>query len=80
MAGTYGLKAERYQVAFDVGGELFAQARAAGVDRVVTDLTDSETCRWWIEAHCHIPSIHPVELLAAALGLPDLRPVGAARP
>lgn len=77
VAGTYGLKAERYQVAFDVGGELFAQARAAGVDRVVTD---SETCRWWIEAHAHIPSIHPVELLAAALGLPDLRPVGAVRP
>ena len=51
--------------------------RAADVDRVVTD---SETCRWWIEAHAHVPSIHPVELLAAALGLPDLRPVGAARP
>jgi glycerol-3-phosphate dehydrogenase subunit C len=76
VAGTYGLKTERYQVAVDVGAELFSQARAAQVDRVATD---SETCRWWIEAHSHIPSIHPVELLAAALGLPDLRPSGGAR-
>jgi glycerol-3-phosphate dehydrogenase subunit C len=77
VAGTYGLKAERYQVAADVGAELFIQARTAQVDRVVTD---SETCRWWIEAHSHIPSVHPVELLAAALGLPDLRPAGVVRP
>jgi glycerol-3-phosphate dehydrogenase subunit C len=71
VAGTYGLKSERYQVAFQVGTELFQQARTSGVDRVVTD---SETCRWWIESHSGLPSIHPVELLAAALGLPDLRP------
>jgi glycerol-3-phosphate dehydrogenase subunit C len=71
VAGTYGLKSERYQVAVQVGTELFAQARTTGVDRVVTD---SETCRWWIESHSGLPSIHPVELLAAALGLPDLRP------
>jgi glycerol-3-phosphate dehydrogenase subunit C len=73
VAGTYGFKAERYPVAVDVGAELFEQARAADVDRVVTD---SETCRWWIESHSHIPAVHPVELLAAALGLPDLRPHG----
>jgi glycerol-3-phosphate dehydrogenase subunit C len=76
VAGTYGLKSERYRVATDVGGELFTQARAAGVERVVTD---SETCRWWIEEHSHIPAVHPVELLAAALGLPDLRPTGISR-
>jgi glycerol-3-phosphate dehydrogenase subunit C len=73
VAGTYGFKAERYPVAVAVGAELFEQARAADVDRVVTD---SETCRWWIESHSHIPAVHPVELLAAALGLPDLRPHG----
>jgi len=77
VAGTYGLKSERYQVAVEVGRELFVQARTAGVDRVVTD---SETCRWWIEGHSGIPSIHPVELLAAALGLPDLRRYGMSRP
>ncbi|HMK08188.1 MAG TPA: anaerobic glycerol-3-phosphate dehydrogenase subunit C, partial [Anaerolineales bacterium] len=71
VAGTYGLKSERYDVARQVGAGLFAQASAAGVDRIVTD---SETCRWWIEEHTGIPAIHPVEVLSAALGLPDLRP------
>jgi glycerol-3-phosphate dehydrogenase subunit C len=71
VAGTYGLKSEYYDVASRVGRSLFDQARAEKVDRVVTD---SETCRWWIEAHTDVPAVHPVELLAAALGLPDLRP------
>jgi glycerol-3-phosphate dehydrogenase subunit C len=74
VAGTYGLKSERYQVATDVGRELFAQALATPFDRVVTD---SETCRWWIEAQTHLRSLHPVELVAAALGVPDLRPTEA---
>ena len=73
VAGTYGLKSERYRVAADVGAELFAQARRTQVDRVVTD---SETCRWWVEQHTGIATCHPVELLAAALGLPDCRPAG----
>jgi glycerol-3-phosphate dehydrogenase subunit C len=71
VAGTYGLKSERYETAVDVGRSLFLQAQASPVDRVVTD---SETCRWWIERHSGIPSVHPVEMLASALGLPDLRP------
>jgi glycerol-3-phosphate dehydrogenase subunit C len=76
VAGTYGLKSEYYEVASRIGRSLFDQARAEKVDRVVTD---SETCRWWIEAHSHIPAVHPVELLAAALGLPDLRPPAGGR-
>jgi glycerol-3-phosphate dehydrogenase subunit C len=71
VAGTYGLKTERYEVALAVGGDLLSQIRAAPFDRVVTD---SETCRWWIEAHADIPAIHPLELLAASLGIADLRP------
>lgn len=71
VAGTYGLKRERYGVAAQVGRELFAQAEASNCEIVVTD---SETCRWWIERHTGKPAVHPIEVLAAALGIEDLRP------
>jgi len=71
VAGTYGLKSELYDVAVNVGADLFAQARRTSPDLI---LTDSETCRWWIEHHTQVPSRHPVEILAASLGLEDLRP------
>ncbi len=72
VAGTYGLKSERYQVARQVGEGLFRQAQEAGVDLVVTD---SETCRWWIEKQADLPARHPVEVLAASLGVPLGRPL-----
>ena len=72
VAGTYGLKRERFDVAVDVGAALFAQARRSAPDLVVTD---SETCRWWIEHHTRIPARHPLEILSASLGLEDLRPL-----
>lgn len=72
VAGTYGLKSERYQVARQVGEQLFAQARQAEADLV---LTDSETCRWWIERHTGIPARHPIEILAASLGVDSDRPL-----
>jgi len=74
VAGTYGLKSERYEVATAVGRELFDQVQSSPFDRVVTD---SETCRWWIEAHSQVPAVHPVELLAESLGLPGRRPRGS---
>jgi glycerol-3-phosphate dehydrogenase subunit C len=66
IAGTYGLKREKYEIAMKVGADLFAQANAPGVDRVVCD---SETCRWQIEHGADKPSTHPVELLHRAYGL-----------
>jgi glycerol-3-phosphate dehydrogenase subunit C len=77
VAGTYGLKTERFDVARAVGRDLIEQVQSARVDRVVTD---SETCRWWIEAYSEIPSVHPVELLSAALRLPDGRLSRSSRP
>lgn len=71
VAGTYGLKSERYDVAVKAGGDLFAHTRQAAPDFL---LTDSETCRWWIERHTRVPARHPLEILAASLGLEDLRP------
>jgi len=66
VAGTYGVKLERYQVAYEVGVQLFKQAEQSNVDIVVTD---SETCRWWISHHTGIQALHPIEVLAESMGL-----------
>lgn len=66
VAGTYGIKKEKYAVARDVGARLFQQSASKGIDLVVTD---SETCRWWIRHHTNQLCVHPIEILAIALGL-----------
>ena len=71
IAGTYGYKREKYQIAMDVGEELFSFVRDQGDDVPMT-ACDSETCRWQLEHGTDIPSRHPIEILAAAYGLYDL--------
>jgi len=71
IAGTYGYKTEKYQIAMDVGEELFQFVREQG-DGLRFTACDSETCRWQLEHGTHIPSRHPIEVLAAAYGLYDL--------
>jgi glycerol-3-phosphate dehydrogenase subunit C len=66
IAGTYGLKREKYQIAMDAGADLFGQIGASGADVVACD---SETCRWQIEHATHRPSVHPIELLHRAYRL-----------
>jgi glycerol-3-phosphate dehydrogenase subunit C len=66
IAGTYGLKREKYEIAMAVGEPLFKQIRAASPELVACD---SETCRWQIEKASGLPSVHPVEILHAAYGL-----------
>jgi glycerol-3-phosphate dehydrogenase subunit C len=60
IAGTYGLKREKYQIAMDAGADLFNQVEASGARLVACD---SETCRWQIEHGTHRRSVHPIELL-----------------
>jgi glycerol-3-phosphate dehydrogenase subunit C len=64
VAGTYGLKREKYDVAFSVGRGLLEQIRTGDVDFVITD---SETCRWWIAGHSGLPAYHPAQILARSL-------------
>jgi glycerol-3-phosphate dehydrogenase subunit C len=66
IAGTYGLKTEKYDIGMAVGEPLFR-----GVEAVDPDLSacDSETCRWQIEHATGVRSVHPVELLHMAYGL-----------
>ena len=65
VAGTYGLKREKYDIAMDVGAGLFRQvAETPPIARC-----DSETCRWQIEHATGVKTVHPVEMLYRASGL-----------
>jgi glycerol-3-phosphate dehydrogenase subunit C len=66
IAGTYGLKREKYGIAMDVGADLFRQVAQNNSDEVVCD---SETCRWQIQGATGVRSVHPVEMLHRASGL-----------
>jgi glycerol-3-phosphate dehydrogenase subunit C len=66
IAGTYGLKQEKYDIAMQVGSGLFSDIRAAEPDLAVCD---SETCRWQIAHGTGRTSVHPVEVLYRAYGL-----------
>jgi len=66
IAGTYGLKREKATVAHAVGRPLFDQAHDVHPDSI---LSDSETCRWWIQNHTGLKSLHPLQLLAQAMNL-----------
>ena len=68
IAGTYGLKREKYEIAMATGADLFEQIRASQAGVVACD---SETCRWQIEHATRKPSAHPIELLHRAYRLPD---------
>ena len=66
IAGTYGLKVEKYDIAQAVGADLFGQVRESGADAVACD---SETCRWQITHGTGIESAHPIDYLHRAYGL-----------
>jgi glycerol-3-phosphate dehydrogenase subunit C len=66
VAGTYGLKTEKYDIAMAVGDPLFRQVRDVATEVAACD---SETCRWQITRATGVPSVHPVELLYRAYGL-----------
>ena len=66
IAGTYGLKKEKYGISMAVGEPLFRDVKDAGADLAACD---SETCRWQIVHGTGIGAVHPVELLYRAYGL-----------
>jgi glycerol-3-phosphate dehydrogenase subunit C len=66
IAGTYGLKKEKYEISMAVGERLFGLLRESDADVAACD---SETCRWQIEHGSGVHAVHPVELLHRAYGL-----------
>jgi len=71
LAGTYGYKVEKYEIAMKVGEEAFRFVRAQG-DEVRFTTSDSEICRWQLEHGTHKACRAPIEIIAAAYGLYDL--------
>lgn len=69
IAGTYGYKSEKYDIAMNVGRPLF-QFISEEVAESPLVVCDSETCRWQITHATGKPAVHPVELLAKAYGFP----------
>jgi len=65
LAGSYGFKAEKYQIAMDVGAGLFDFMRESGSDLAVCD---SEICRWQITHGSGLETRHPIEILREAYG------------
>lgn len=69
IAGTYGYKHEKYDIAYRVGKPLFERIVASGVDLAVCD---NETCRWNIAAQTGIRVVHTAQVLADAYGVRKL--------
>jgi len=69
IAGTYGYKKEKYDIAMEVGQSLFQFILQDMADSPIV-VCDSETCRWQITHATGIPAVHPVEILAKSYGLP----------
>ncbi len=65
IAGTYGFKKEKYEIAMQIGKPLFDFIKNYGAPAVICD---SETCRWQITHATNLPAIHPIELISAAIG------------
>lgn len=72
VAGTYGYKKEKYDIAMAVGRPLFEQIIASGSEVAVCD---SETCRWQLAHATKATILHPIEVLAQAYGLDPKRRV-----
>ena len=66
IAGTYGLKKEKYEIAQAVGRPLFEMVKATNPDLA---LCDTETCRWQIEQSSGVRTEHPIWMVHRAYGL-----------
>ena len=71
MAGSAGLRREKYDLSMRIGARLFERLRSPEFDGA---LTECSACRMQIEHGTGKPAYHPLHLLAsAALGPADGR-------
>ena len=66
IAGTYGVKKEKYEVAQAVGKPLFDMVKQTNEGLVACD---TETCRWQIAKGSGVKAVHPIWLVHKAYGL-----------
>jgi glycerol-3-phosphate dehydrogenase subunit C len=66
IAGTYGYKHEKYDIARRVGQPLWDRLAAS---RITTAICDNETCRWNIANQTGLTVVHTMQVLAEAYGV-----------
>lgn len=64
ISGSYGFKKDKYDVATDVGSELFTTIRDSGAEYAISDCG---TCRLQITHHTGRPALHPLSWLRGLL-------------
>jgi sn-glycerol-3-phosphate dehydrogenase (anaerobic), small subunit len=64
IAGTYGFKAENYEVSQAIGKTLFDHINAGGFDYVISEC---QTCKWQIDMSSNVTCIHPLTLLCMSM-------------
>ncbi len=66
ISGSYGYKADKYEVAMKVGSKLFNRIKKSGAEKVVCECG---TCRMQIKHGTGVEAIHPLTVLRKAYGL-----------
>ncbi|MFV0450986.1 MAG: anaerobic glycerol-3-phosphate dehydrogenase subunit C [Propioniciclava sp.] len=66
IAGTYGMKKEKYAIAQAVGKPLFDKVLATNTEIAACD---TETCRWQIQTSTGVTTVHPITFIHRSLGL-----------
>ncbi|UXN34698.1 anaerobic glycerol-3-phosphate dehydrogenase subunit GlpC [Avibacterium paragallinarum] len=64
IAGTYGFKAENYEVSQAIGKTLFEHIEEGQFDFVISEC---ETCKWQIDMSTSVTCLHPITLLARSI-------------
>ena len=68
IAGTYGMKKEKYAIAQAVGAPVFDFIKQVNAELAACD---TETCRWQLRTATGANVVHPIWLIHKAYGLPN---------
>jgi glycerol-3-phosphate dehydrogenase subunit C len=64
--GTFAMKAENHAISASIRKTIISQIEHHHPDRITCE---SETCRWWIGSGTNLDTVHPIEILAEAMGI-----------
>jgi Fe-S oxidoreductase len=66
MAGAWGLTSRNFQDSIRIGWGLITRMRAGDL---VVGVTECSACKMQMEQGTHVPTLHPLKLLALSYGL-----------
>jgi FAD/FMN-containing dehydrogenase/Fe-S oxidoreductase len=66
MAGAWGLTARNFRESVRIGWKLITRMRAGDI---VAGVTECSSCKMQMEQGTHLPTVHPLKLLALSYGL-----------